>query len=152
MMNPKEWTQYEPFDRAGLEEWTDVDCCDEDGCENRVAVYDPYGTVCLVLCAEHNGGTACAGGYPEPPEPDDEEGDWVPWTDEDEIVEQKAFEEYQREEREVWAKAHKIPRNANPDLGKIALSFVGGLLVGLLVGLLDESTPGTIAWKKASLQ
>lgn len=58
---PNEWIEFEPFDRAGLTEWTGVFDCDEDGCENRVAVYDPYGTCGLVLCAEHNDGEAVAG-------------------------------------------------------------------------------------------
>jgi hypothetical protein len=134
VVNPEDWAEYEPFDRAGLKEWTDVYDCDDDDCENRVAVYDPYGTVCLVLCAEHNHGVACAGGYPEPPEPEeeDEEEFWRPWADEDETAEQKAFEEYQREECEVWAKAHEVPRNANPDLDKLVACFVGGLVAGFL--------------------
>lgn len=65
-----EWAEYEPFDRAGLAEWTDVFTCDHDDCESRVAVYDPYGTCTLVLCAEHNGGAAGAGPIDYPPEDD----------------------------------------------------------------------------------
>jgi hypothetical protein len=91
------WAEYEPFDRAGLTEWTDVFECDEDGCENRVAVYDPYGTCGLVLCAQHSDSGAAVAGpiqfaepvycydsdweYDSEPEPDD--SDWEYITDEE---------------------------------------------------------------------
>ena len=55
------WAEYEPFDRAGLTKWNAIHTCDVDGCENRVAVYDHYGTVAVVLCAEHNGGMSTFG-------------------------------------------------------------------------------------------
>ena len=76
-------------------EWTDIFDCDEDGYENRVAVYDPYGTCALVLCAEHNGGAAGAGPIDFPPEPEEEDGD-ADWEAQIKAAEAKVEADYRR--------------------------------------------------------
>jgi hypothetical protein len=100
-----QWDEYEPFDRNGLTRWTDVFSCDEDGCDKMVAVYDPYGTCALVLCAEHSGfGRAGAGPIDYPPgcEGDDKDDDLQledyeeddDWCDDDrEIIEAPSLED-----------------------------------------------------------
>ena len=61
-----------PCDTGGKTKWTHVFECDD--CDvNKVAVFDPYGTCALVLCAACTGGEAGAGPIMEPWEPDEEE-------------------------------------------------------------------------------
>jgi hypothetical protein len=62
------------FDRRGFRQWTDVFDCDACGV-NYVAVYDPYGTCALVICASCNGGSAIAGPIDEPWHDDDDRFD-----------------------------------------------------------------------------
>jgi hypothetical protein len=48
------------IDTCGLKTWTHVFVCDD--CDvNKVAVFDPYRTCALVLCAPCNGGETAAG-------------------------------------------------------------------------------------------
>ena len=71
---PDQWAEYEPFDRAGLTEWTHVYEC--AGCTDRVAVYDPEGIHRIVLCAEHSGTGKATVDYPPEGFEDDDDYDF----------------------------------------------------------------------------
>jgi hypothetical protein len=111
-----EWAEYEPFDRAGLKKWTHVFEWDDDDCDNRVAVYDPYGTCGLVLCAKHNGGAAGAGPIDYPPWDDEDDFDDDAFDDDD-------FDEENQFDDEV------APLDAAEKLSTTILGFPSSYLV-----------------------